>query len=67
MKGQFKTGDRVHYHPIIGRENDGHEYKIAGLGNLWGGGAVAWLEGKAGCVSLKEITLVVFEPTGEGE
>ncbi len=52
----FKVGDRVHYHPIIGREHNGETYTILTIGEL-GKEPVAWLFGKSGCVSLFALSL----------
>lgn len=46
-----KVGDRVMYHPVIGEPHDGKVYQVREVGELQSREPVAWLEGKAGCVS----------------
>lgn len=58
---QFKEGDKVHYHPVIGREHDGLTYTVEILGQLGGGHPVAWLShpdgiGVHGAVSVRALS-----------
>lgn len=53
---KIKEGDRVHYHPIIGREHNGETYTVLTVGEL-GKEPVAWLFGKSGCVSIEALSL----------
>ena len=57
-KREFKVGDRVHYHTIIGEPHDGKVYQIWALEPNLGGNkqAVAWLVGKSGCVSQQALS-----------
>lgn len=52
---KVEIGEMVRYHPIIGGEHDGNEYKVTAIGEL-SGRRVAWLEGKRGCVALKALS-----------
>ena len=52
----YVKGDQVHYHPIIGGPDDGKIYIIRGIGCLPGNREVAWLVGKAACVSLEALS-----------
>ena len=53
---EIKEGDKVHYHPIKGYSHDGHVYTIRKIGVLGNGLAVAWLDGKSGCVALTHLS-----------
>ena len=52
----YVKGDQVHFHPIIGGPDDGKVYTIRGIGCLPGNREVAWLVGKAACVSLEALS-----------
>lgn len=52
---QLTVGQRVRFHPIIGGRHDGNLYLVRALGELHGC-AVAWLEGKAGCVDVRALS-----------
>jgi hypothetical protein len=47
-----KTGMRVKYHPVIDEADDGGVYVVRDVGFVAGDRAVAWLEGRQGCVSV---------------
>lgn len=51
-RAMVHVGDKVRYSPIIGGADDGGVYTVRRVGSLPSGTAVAWLNGKAGCVSL---------------
>lgn len=55
MKREFKVGDHVYYHPVIGREHDGKLYTIEDIGDL-SGVPVAWLKGVRGCVAIRALS-----------
>lgn len=59
MTHEFKPGDKVHYHPIIGGPAKPEVYTVRELGALGDNSPVAWLDGKAGCVSLKALSLAL--------
>ena len=51
-------GMQVRFHPIIGGNHDQNLYRVTALGVLHGQ-EVAWLEGKAGCVDLRALSVPV--------
>lgn len=53
----FKKGDVVDYHSIIGGPVTSTEHTIQHIGELGHGETVAWLSDKSGCVSLNAISL----------
>lgn len=53
---EFKKGDVVNYHSIIGGPVTSTEHTIQHIGELGHGEAVAWLSDKSGCVSLKALS-----------
>jgi hypothetical protein len=53
---KYRVKQEVHYHPFIGGDHDGKTYRIRHVGELDSGEEVAWLEGKAGCVSAKALS-----------
>lgn len=58
----FKVGDKVNYHSIIGHgvTSEGHEITaIDDEPNNNFGGPVAWLTNKSGCVSFDALSLCV--------
>lgn len=59
----MKIGDKVHYHPIFGRPHNGTVYEIRALGTIPSApeDPVAWLIGKAGCVSLRHLSPIPVE------
>ena len=46
----------VHYHPILDGPHDGKIYTVRAVEMLSSGHDVAWLLGKAGCVSIKNLS-----------
>jgi hypothetical protein len=68
---RFSVGDSVRYHPVIGRAHDGRVYEVREVGALpqldhlkrsgRAGRTVYWLEGKAGCVCERSLSLVEGE------
>ena len=52
----IKPGTTVRYHPIIGGKHDQNLYRVRDVGQLHGR-AVAWLEGKIGCVDVRALSV----------
>lgn len=52
---EIKEGDTVRFHPIKNEPHDGKVYTVRKLGVLGHGEAVAWLDGKSGCVALTHL------------
>lgn len=60
MKTRIKVGSLVRYHPIIGESHDGKVYEVCHVGSIPSSPepeSVAWLKGKAGCVSMDALSL----------
>lgn len=53
MIQEIKKGDQVHYHPILRGPHDGKLYIVRAISVLGHGEAVAFLEGRSGCVGLR--------------
>ena len=53
---QVAIGMKVRYHPIIGGKHDGNLYEVRAFDTLPSGQQVAWLKGKAGCVSVRALS-----------
>lgn len=54
---EFKVGDNVHYHPIIGEPHNGKVYRIRTIDRIPSSPApVAWLDGKSGCVCMEALS-----------
>lgn len=51
-----KPGMKVRYHPIIGGKHDGNLYTVRDTCLLLGEG-VAFLDGKAGCVDVRALSV----------
>lgn len=51
----YDKGDKVHYHPIIGRSHDGKIYTVEGTGII-SGDVVYFLKEKSGCVSAEAVS-----------
>lgn len=54
---EYKQGDLVRYHPVIGEPHDGKVYQVRAVGKLGHGETVVWLAGKAGCVTPLALTM----------
>lgn len=55
-KENYQIHEIVNYHSLIGGPITSQGHKIKHIGWLSNGQAVAWLEGKSGCVSLGAIS-----------
>ncbi len=59
----MKTGDKVHYHPLIGEPHTGTIHEIKSLGTIPSSqDPQAWITGKSGCVALDHLSLVEDTP-----
>lgn len=60
-----RAGDVVDYHSIIGGPISSHGHTVTSVGELPSGSAVAWISGKAACVSVDSLTPHVEATRGE--
>jgi hypothetical protein len=60
-----RAGDIVDYHSIIGGPISSHGHTVTSVGELPSGSAVAWISGKAGCVSVDSLTPHIEATRGE--
>jgi hypothetical protein len=54
------VGSMVRYSSALGRHDDGNDYIVRAVGYI-GGEPVAWLHGRAGCVSIFALTRITCE------
>lgn len=60
-----RAGDAVDYHSIIGGPISSHGHTVTSVGELASGSPVAWITGKAACVSVDALTPHVEGTRGE--
>ena len=59
----MKEGDRVNFHAVIGEPPTSTDHFIEYIGTIpSASGQVAWITGKAGCVSLEALSIDSSEP-----
>lgn len=58
MRPRFQIGDVVDYHAVIDGPVTSRGHVVTALGSLPSGRPVAWITGKARCVTLEALSLV---------